>query len=101
MVTLGPAGLLYLLAFAKHQCVGLAFTSERSPRISTLLYLPPYSPDLNPIGLAFSKLKRLLRSAAARTVDALWSTVGQLIGNFTADQCANYLRHCGYSHSGR
>jgi transposase len=68
---------------------------------ASLLYLPPYSPDLNPIELAFSKLKRLLRSAAARTVDALWSTVGQLIGNFTADECANYLRHCGYSHSGR
>jgi len=70
-------------------------------RGASLLYLPPYSPDLNPIELAFSKLKRLLRSAAARTVDALWSTVGQLIGNFTADECANYLRHCGYAHSGR
>jgi transposase len=101
MVTFGPAGLLYLLAFAKRQCVGLAFTSERSPRIFALLYLPPYSPDLNPIELAFSKLKRLLRSAAARTVDALWKTVGQLISNFTANECANYLRHCGYSHSGR
>jgi transposase len=68
---------------------------------ASLLYLPPYSPDLNPIELAFSKLKRLLRSAAARTVDALWNTVGQLISNFTANECANYLRHCGYSHSGR
>ena len=68
---------------------------------ASLLYLPPYSPDLNPIELAFSKLKRLLRSAAARTVDALWNAVGQLITNFTAKECANYLRHCGYSHSGR
>lgn len=68
---------------------------------ASLLYLPPYSPDLNPIELAFSKLKRLLRSAAARTVDALWNTAGQLIGNFTANECSNYLRHCGYSHSGR
>jgi transposase len=70
-------------------------------RGASLLYLPPYSPDLNPIELAFSKLKRLLRSAAARTVDALWNTVGQLIDNFTADECAKYLHHCGYSHSGR
>ena len=70
-------------------------------RGASLLYLPPYSPDLNPIELAFSKLKRLLRSAAARTVDALWDTVGQLVGKFTAEECANYLRHCGYSHSGR
>jgi transposase len=68
---------------------------------ASLLYLPPYSPDLNPIELAFSKLKRLLRSAAVRTVDALWNTVGQLISNFTANECANYIRHCGYSHSGR
>jgi transposase len=68
---------------------------------ASLLYLPPYSPDLNPIELAFSKLKRLLRSAAARTVDALWNTVGQLISNFTANERANYLRHWGYSHSGR
>ena len=70
-------------------------------RGASLLYLPPYSPDLNPIELAFSKLKRLLRSAAARTVDALWDTVGELVGSFTAEECANYLRHCGYSHSGR
>ena len=70
-------------------------------RGASLLYLPPYSPDLNPIELAFSKLKRLLRSAAARTVDALWDTVGELVGKFTAEECANYIRHCGYSHSGR
>ena len=70
-------------------------------RGASLLYLPPYSPDLNPIELAFSKLKRLLRSAAERTVDALWSAIGQLLRQFTANECANYLRHCGYSHSGR
>jgi transposase len=68
---------------------------------ASLLYLPPYSPDLNPIELAFSKLKRLLRSAAKRTVDALWSTIGQLLKQFHAGECANYLRHCGYAHSGR
>lgn len=68
---------------------------------ASLLYLPPYSPDLNPIELAFSKLKRLLRSAAARTVDALWTVIGTLLNEFAADECANYLHHCGYPHSGR
>ncbi len=68
---------------------------------ASLLYLPPYSPDLNPIELAFSKLKRLLRSAAERTVDALWSAIGCLLQRFTPNECANYLRHCGYTHSGR
>jgi transposase len=68
---------------------------------ASLLYLPPYSPDLNPIELAFSKLKRLLRSAAARTVDALWSAIGKLLNQFAADECANYLRHCGHPHSSR
>jgi len=84
---------------SSHKVSGVREAIEASG--ASLLYLPPYSPDLNPIELAFSKLKRLLRSAAARTVDALWHTVGQLVGKFTADECANYLRHCGYSHSGR
>jgi transposase len=70
-------------------------------RGASLLYLPPYSPDLNPIELAFSKLKRLLRAAAERTVDALWSAIGRLLQQFTPHECANFLRHCGYSHSGR
>jgi transposase len=61
-----------------------------------LLYLPPYSPDLNPIENAFSKLKRLLRTAAERTVDGLWSAIGRLIDRFTPAECRNYFRHCGY-----
>ena len=70
-------------------------------RGASLLYLPPYSPDLNPIELAFSKLKRLLRTCATRTVDALWAAIGRVFNNFRSDECANYLRHCGYAHSGR
>jgi transposase len=62
-----------------------------------LLFLPPYSPDLNPIENAFSKLKRLLRPAAERTVDGLWSAIGRLLGRFTRRECRNYFRHCGYS----
>ena len=62
-----------------------------------LLYLPPYSPDLNPIELLFAKLKALLRKAAERTVEALWQRIGQLIDCFTSEECANYLAHDGYA----
>jgi transposase len=60
-------------------------------------YLPPYSPDLNPIENAFSKFKALLRKFAERTVSALWDRIGGLIELFTPDECSNYFRHCGYS----
>jgi transposase len=63
---------------------------------AVLLYLPPYSPDLNPIEMAFAKLKTLLRKAAARTRDALWDAVAEVLQTFTPDECANYLAHAGY-----
>jgi transposase len=62
-----------------------------------LLYLPPYSPDLNPIENAFGKLKRLLRAAAERTVEGLWRRIGQLLDEFRPAECRNYFRHCGYA----
>ena len=61
-----------------------------------LLYLPPYSPDFNPIELAFSKLKALLRKAAARTIDKLWKIIGNLIDAFTPQECHNYFEAAGY-----
>jgi transposase len=61
-----------------------------------LLYLPPYSPDFNPIENAFAKLKALLRKAAERTIDGLWGIIGQLIDSFTPDECANYFKAAGY-----
>ena len=61
-----------------------------------LLYLPPYSPDFNPIENAFAKLKALLRKAAERTIDALWTTIGRLLDAFTPTECANYFRAAGY-----
>ena len=61
-----------------------------------LCFLPPYSPDFNPIEMAFSKLKALLRKAAARTRDALWEAVGSLIDAFTPQECANYFEAAGY-----
>jgi transposase len=66
-----------------------------------LLYQPPYSPDLNPIEQAFAKLKALLRTAAARTVAALWNAIGQLLDAFTPAECAHYLAHAGYVPSNR
>ena len=64
---------------------------------ASLLYLPPYSPDLNPIEQAFAKLKALLRKAAARTREALWTTIGRLLDTFTPAECRNYLVNSGYA----
>ncbi len=61
-----------------------------------LLYLPPYSPDFNPIEMAFSKLKALLRKAAARTVDELWDTIANALDAFTPTECENYFAAAGY-----
>jgi transposase len=63
---------------------------------ATVLYLPPYSPDLNPIELAFAKLKQLMCSAGHRTVDALWGDVQRMLDRITASDAAGFLGHCGY-----
>jgi len=97
--TLQPDDVVICDNLASHKVAGVR--EAIAARGASLLYLPPYSPDLNPIELVFSKLKRLLRSAATRTVDALWDAIGQLLNAFQADECARYLRHCGYLHSGR
>lgn len=60
------------------------------------LFLPPYSSDLNPIKMAFAKLKAHLRKAKARTIDALWQAVGSICGFYSPDECRNYLKHAGY-----
>lgn len=62
-----------------------------------LLFLPPYSPDLNPIEMMFAKLKALLRKAGARTVEGLWAAIGALLDRITPAECRNYIRHCGYA----
>jgi len=61
-----------------------------------LLFLPPYSPDLNPIEQVFAKMKTLLRKAQERTVEALWRRIGSLLDGFPAHECANYFRNAGY-----
>src|SRR3954470_6023135 len=62
-----------------------------------LFFLPKYSPDLNPIEQVFAKLKHLLRKAAARTVEAVWAAIGQLLSAFTPTECANYFENAGYA----
>jgi transposase len=62
-----------------------------------LFFLPPYSPDLNPIEEMFSKLKRLLRKANERTVEATWRRIGKLLDRFPPSECANYIRGAGYA----
>jgi transposase len=93
--TLKDGDLVVMDNLASHKRAGVRESIEAAG--ARLLYLPPYSPDLNPIELAFSKLKWLLRSAAERTVDALWSRIGQLLDHFPPQQCRNYFRHCGYN----
>jgi transposase len=79
---------------AAHKVSGVREAIEAAG--ASLLYLPPYSPDLNPIEQLFAKLKALLRKAAARTKDALWATIGDLVEAFTPDECRNYLNNSGY-----
>lgn len=64
-----------------------------------LRFLSPYSPDLNPIEQVFSKMKTYLRKAAKRTVEELWSAIGELMADFAPDGCARYIRHAGYGKS--
>jgi transposase len=64
-----------------------------------LRFLPPYSPDLNPIEQVFAKLKTLLRKAQERTVEAVWRRIGMLLATFSPDECLNYLHHAGYGSS--
>ena len=63
---------------------------------TTVLYLPPYSPDLNPIEKFFSKLKSLLRKAAKRSIDELWKEIGRLLDSVTQSECENFIASCGY-----
>src|SRR3712207_4876899 len=82
-----------------HKVAGVRAAVEA--RGATLLYLPPDSPDLSPMKLAVSQRKRLLRSAAERTTEDLWHTIGTLLGRFGTDERAAYFRHCGYAQSRR
>ena len=79
-------------------------SSHKGPRVRAMIeaagaelhFLPPYSPDFNPIENAFAKLKAMLRRAAERTVEGLWDAIGRIIDTFTPDECANYFAAAGY-----
>ena len=94
---LRPGDVLVMDNLSSHKVAGVREAVEEAG--ATLLYLPPYSPDLNPIELAFSKLKHLLRSAAERTTEGLWDALGALLDRFSPDECRRYLARCGYAQS--
>ena len=92
--TLRPGDVVVMDNLGAHKVEGVRAAIEAAG--ASLAYLPPYSPDLNPIEQAFAKLKTLLRKAQARSVDALWTTIGSLLDAFQPDECANYITNSGY-----
>lgn len=95
--TLRPGDIVIMDNLSSHKRAGVREAIEAAG--ATLLFLPPYSPDFNPIEQAFAKFKWLLKSAALRTVDALWKTCGQLLERFTETECRNYIQHAGYRYT--
>jgi transposase len=92
---LEPGDVVVLDNLAAHKVDGVRQAIAATG--ASILYLPPYSPDMNPIEQLFAKLKALLRKAAARTRDELWSTIGRLLEACPPAECTNYLNHCGYA----
>lgn len=92
--TLSPGDIVVLDNLAAHKNASARAAVEAAG--ATLVFLPPYSPDLNPIENAFAKLKAMLRKAAARTLEQLWSAIAHIIDAFTPRECANYFAAAGY-----
>ncbi len=92
--TLQSGDTVILDNLSSHKVTGVAKAITASG--ATLLYLPPYSPDLNPIEKFFSKLKALLRKAAQRNIDTLWKEIGELLNTVSSSECTNYFISCGY-----
>lgn len=98
--TLTPGDAVVMDNLAAHKRAGVREAIEAAG--CRLLFLPPYSPDLNPIEQAFAKLKALLRKAGERTFEGLWNRLGRLVEEFTPGECRNFIAHSGYrgpSHS--
>jgi transposase len=93
--TLQPGDIVVLDNLASHKVAGVREAIEAVG--ATVAYLPPYSPDYNPIEQVFAKLKWLVRSAKQRTREGLYQLLGQLPDRFPATECRNYYRHCGYA----
>lgn len=92
--TLRPGNVVIMDNLPAHKAAGVRDAIEAAG--ASLLYLPPYSPDFNPIENAFAKLKALLRAKAARTITALWDTAGSVLDLFTPAECQNYFKAAGY-----
>jgi len=92
--TLNPGDIVVADNLPSHKVSGVTEALEK--RGAKLCFLPPYSPDFNPIEKLFSKLKALLRKAAHRTIDGLWNEIGNLMGAFSSDECKNYFSSSGY-----
>jgi transposase len=95
--TLGPGDIVISDNLPAHKSV--AAEKAIRARGARLLFLPPYSPDLNPIEMAFAKLKALLRAKAIRTIDGLWRTIGEICDLFSPEECQNYFVEAGYGFS--
>lgn len=93
--TLSPGDVVVLDNLGSHK--GRAVRAAIRGAGAHLLFLPPYSPDLNPIEQVFAKMKHLLREAAARTIDSVTSTIAAVLDLFTPQECANYLANSGYA----
>lgn len=93
--TLAPGDILVLDNLPSHKVGGVREAVEA--RKARILYLPPYSPDLNPIEQAFAKLKALLRKAAERTKEGLWRAIGRIIDLFDPVECRRLFRNSGYA----
>lgn len=92
--TLRPGDIVIMDNLSSHKRAAARATIEA--RGAELRFLPPYSPDFNPIEMAFAKLKALLRKAAERTVEGLWTAIGHLVDVFTPTECENYFAAAGY-----
>jgi transposase len=95
--TLQPGDLVILDNLSAHKVSGIRSGIEAAQ--ARVVYLPPYSPDLNPIEQVFAKLRRLLQTAAERTITNLWRRIGACVDLFTPQECTNYLRHAGYRYA--
>lgn len=95
--TLEPGDIVVMDNLGSHKVAGVR--EAIAARGATLLYLPPYSPDLNPIEQVFAKLKTSLRAAAARTRDALWAAIATALDAFSPHECENYFANAGYPRS--
>ena len=93
--TLRAGDIVILDNLSSHKSAAVRAAIERVG--ATLRFLPPYSPDLNPIEQVFAKLKALLRHAAERTVEATWRRIGTLLDHFGPDECRHYFTHAGYA----